>query len=306
MNRSIIDLFSGPGGWSEGLKQLGFSSLGIEWDPYAAATARRAGHPTIEADVSKLDPQTFAPVWGLIASPPCQSYSNAGRGLGRQDKPEVVQCSLEAAAGRDTRECRLARCRDARSLLTVEAIRWALALRPRWIAFEQVPAVLELWELYAEILRGEGYHTATGKLSAEQYGVPQTRKRAFLIASLDGPVALPDPTPRAPVTMAQALGWVPGLVVNTRGNRDPRSGGNEFSADRPSWALTSKARSWKVNGRHLLVQEASILQGFRPDYPWQGSRSRQFLQVGDAVAPPVGRAVLAEAMRPSLALREAA
>ncbi len=82
-------------------------------------------------------------------------------------------------------------CADPRSLLTVEPLRYALALKPRWIALEQVPAVLELWTIFAGLLAAEGYHTAAGVLSAERYGVPQTRKRAFLIASLDGPVELP-------------------------------------------------------------------------------------------------------------------
>jgi DNA (cytosine-5)-methyltransferase 1 len=48
----------------------------------------------------------------------------------------------------------------------------------------------------AEIFRREGYHVATLKLSADQYGVPQTRKRAFLIARLDREVSLPAPTHR--------------------------------------------------------------------------------------------------------------
>ena len=58
--------------------------------------------------------------------------------------------------------------------------------------------------MFAGLLAAHGYHTAAGVLSAERYGVPQTRKRAFLIASLDGPVQtagadapLLQPPPRA-------------------------------------------------------------------------------------------------------------
>ena len=191
---------------------LGMSALAIETDEWACATSRAAGHECLQADVAALDPASLGPVWGVIGSPPCQAYSSAGKGLGRQDKPLVIACAHELAAGNDSRQERLAQCRDSRSLLTVEPLRYVLALRPRWVALEQVPAVLELWSVFAELLAAHGYHTATGVLSAERYGVPQTRKRAFLIASLDGPVQSaaadapliqPAPTRRGP----RGRGW---------------------------------------------------------------------------------------------------
>ena len=158
----IVDLFAGAGGWEEGLRALGHAALGIETDPYACQTARAAGHERAELDVAATDPAEFAPVSGLIASPPCQAYSLAGKGLGRLDRPHVQACAHDLAAGHDTRAERGAVCRDAGSLLTVEPLRWALALRPRWIALEQVPPVLELWTLFAELLGRHGYHAATG------------------------------------------------------------------------------------------------------------------------------------------------
>ncbi len=109
----------------------------------------------------------------------------------------MIACAHELAAGHDTRAEHLAACRDPRSLLTVEPLRWAVALRPRWVALEQVPGVLELWSLFAGLLAGHGYDATAGVLSAEQYGVPQTRKRAYLVASLDGPAQLPVPTHRS-------------------------------------------------------------------------------------------------------------
>jgi DNA (cytosine-5)-methyltransferase 1 len=431
----ILDLFAGAGGWEEALRMLGLSALGIETEPWACETARAAGHERLQADVAELDPLQFKGVWGLVGSPPCQAYSTAGKGLGRLDKPLLIACAHELAAGEDSRKAWREGCRDQRSLLTVEPLRYALALRPRWIALEQVPAVLELWSLFAGLLGACGYHATAGVLSAERYGVPQTRKRAFLIASLDGPVRLPEPThrsynPRKPgvpdderdllpwVSMAEALGWIGGGIVQTNnqthGGRRPRGlirpvrapartldtssgswtidadtaastacgrlawrNGNQSNAairgvgdpaptvhfgkranqvewvpscldgrqcrtrlrpvrepaptmlaaglskgtpiwtrERPATTIACDRRvhpgGHKQNaadppGRYqqrrgknaarVTVCQAAVLQGFPVDYPWQGARSRQFAQVGNAVPPPLAHRVLEEAIR---------
>jgi DNA (cytosine-5)-methyltransferase 1 len=272
----IIDLFAGAGGWDEGLRDLGYTAVGIDNDRWACATARAAGHVRIEADIAALDPEAFTPVWGLIGSPPCQAYSNAGKGLGRFDKERVIACAHEIAAGHDSRALHLAACRDPRSLLTVEPLRWAVALRPRWIALEQVPSVLELWSLFAGLLASHGYEASAGVLSAERYGVPQTRKRAYLVASLDGPAELPAPThrsynPRRPdhvrdderdlqpwVSMADALGWARDAV--TRTNNQTASGrrpqGLSRAASCPARTIDSASGSWTVEGGSLKGEEA--------------------------------------------------
>jgi DNA (cytosine-5)-methyltransferase 1 len=264
--RRIVDLFAGAGGWDEGLRELGLSAVGIEWDRWACATARAAGHRRVEADVAALDPLDFAPVWGLVGSPPCQAWSLAGHGLGRHDKPLVVACAHELAAGHDSRSELLAQCRDPRSLLTVEPLRWALALRPRWIALEQVPPVLEVWSLFCGLLGAHGYSATCGILSAERYGVPQTRRRAYLVASLDGPAELPPATHRSYdarrpdlereeerdllpwISMAEALGWARDVVTHTN---NQTSGGNRPKglrrpASRPARTLDSASGSWTV------------------------------------------------------------
>jgi DNA (cytosine-5)-methyltransferase 1 len=381
-------LFAGAGGWEEGLRPLGLVALGIEVDEWACRTAVAAGHARLQADVAVLDPLDFAPTWGLLGSPPCQAYSTAGKGLGRADKPSVVACAHELAAGNDTRAARLGECRDERSLLTVEPLRFALALRPRWIALEQVPTVLELWTLFAALLAAHGYHTAVGVLSAECYGVPQTRRRAFLIASLDGPVSLPAATHRSYdarrtripaeeldlqpwVSMAQALGRHAGGVVHT--NNQTNSGRRPCGLSRPlgapahtldtasgSWTLShAPGGAWAMRNRRwhpeclrgpgepaptitargnqrwvhhrpattvacdprvaragakrsvdrpgapgrsenavrVTVEQAAILQGFPAGYPWQGTRGRQFQQVGNAVPPPLARRIIEQAIR---------
>lgn len=49
----VVDLFAGPGGWSEGLRSVGLEDVGIEWDDAACRTRAAAGHPTIRADVAQ-------------------------------------------------------------------------------------------------------------------------------------------------------------------------------------------------------------------------------------------------------------
>lgn len=264
--RRVVDLFAGAGGWDEGLRELGLSAVGIEWDHWACATARAAGHRRLEADVAALDPLDFAPVWGLVGSPPCQAWSLAGSGLGRQDKQLVIACAHELAVGHDSRAELLARCRDPRSLLTVEPLRWALALQPRWIALEQVPPVLELWSVFCELLGAHGWSATCGILSAERYGLPQTRRRAYLVASLDGPAELPAPTHRSYdarrpdlvreeerdllpwVSMAGALGWARDAVTHTNNqtNGGGRPRGLRRPVSRPAHTLDSASGSWTV------------------------------------------------------------
>ncbi|WP_107121854.1 DNA cytosine methyltransferase [Streptomyces yokosukanensis] len=221
-----LDLFAGPGGWSHALAVLGVRDIGLEWDEWACKTRAAQGQLTIRTDVAMYPVRPFiGRTRGFIASPPCQAWSIAGKRLGLVDQPLVHQAVADLAAGHDTREALLTACRDVRSLLAAEPMRYLHALNtvgePEWVAMEEVPDVLPLWRQYAAILRAWGFSVWTGVLNAADYGVPQTRRRAILLASRVRTAAPPSPTHaqvaepeslfgpgRARwVSMAEALGW---------------------------------------------------------------------------------------------------
>lgn len=209
MTGLIVDLFGGCGGWAEGLRSLGLAEVGIEIDTWACASRAAAGHRTIRAEVSAYPTSPFAGAWGLIFSPPCGDWSQAGKGAGR--------------AG-------------LTGHLVDQVPRWVGDLRPEWVACEQVPGVLPVWREFALQLEGWDYSTWCGILCAADFGVPQTRERAILIASRTRAVTPPAAThAERPhpvmfgdelqpwVTMAEALGW--GIDSPSRtlaGNRQPR------------------------------------------------------------------------------------
>lgn len=166
-----LELFAGPGGWSEGRRLAGATlpMVGIEHDHNACVTAVRAGHWRVQADVATYPTYPFVgKVRGGIFSPPCPSFSTAGSGAGKDDVPNVLHLIADYASGRLPGEYTW---HDERSALTAQPMRYITALKPRWVACEQVPPVLPIWKYMAERLRGMGYRTWCGILSAEEYGV---------------------------------------------------------------------------------------------------------------------------------------
>jgi site-specific DNA-cytosine methylase len=321
----IVDLFAGPGGLDVAAEKLGIPSVGVEYDASACETRRAAGLETVEGDVRLYGPSDHPEANVLAGGPPCQTFTVAGTGAGRRALDEVLGFVKRMVAREDREEIAkdLADLSDERTGLVLEPLRWALeAIDVRgvpyeFIVLEQVPAVLPVWLAYKEALEGEGYKVACGQLRTEAYGVPQTRKRAVLIARLGTEsIELPPPTHRTYRkgvprqvgssdlqpwrTMADVLGRRgPFSVISNYGTGgDPKARGRR-AHDEPSATVTGKISRNRVvsdTGDELprfTHSEAGRLQTFPHDYPWRGTDVGQ--QIGNAVPPRLAMHVLCAA-----------
>lgn len=373
-----LDLFAGHG-WGVACQKLGIEEYGVEIMPEAIATRELNGMTTVYHDVwtgllpkrvyvngnqeraARRSEDLPAPTihfgralndvkWQiespsvpdydlLIASPPCQTFSMAGGGAGRRALDDVL-AAIDEHAYRDPATLRaFGEKHDPRTALVLTPLAHVYRDLPRYVVFEQVPPVLPVWERCAEEMRAWGYSVWTGNLQAEMYGVPQTRKRAILIAKrdpdLDGEAAPPVPThsryySRDPkrldkgvlpwVSMAEALDWGrtarPSVTVTGGGTE---TGGAEplaklarevAAADwvvrlDPSLPATTVAGDPRLssrdhhehgaqNGRatRVTVAEAAALQSYPPGFTFAGTKTKQFLQVGNAVPPLLAEAIL--------------
>lgn len=215
---TAVDLFSGCGGGSIGLRAAGFRVVGaVELDRDAARSYERLMQlrPTV-ADVRDVAPRDVLrglrsrrELTLLFGCPPCQSFSEMRRGSIR--------------TGSDS----------ARERLLGEYLRFVTALSPRHIAFENVPGLLmdsggrRFDRLIAQLGR-LGYRVAWSVLDAADFGVPQHRRRVVLLGSRVTTPVLPEPTHGPPgsrlarhVTVREAIGLLPHLSCGEQSPTDP-------------------------------------------------------------------------------------
>lgn len=316
-----LDLFAGTG-WGVACKWLGIEEDGVELMPEAVATREANGMKTIYRDVwegLKLTKEEFQNSYGpyrmLIASPPCQTFSPAGNGAGRAALNEVLE-AIRLHAYKDPAQLReFGEKHDDRTALVLSPLAYVYRDMPEYVVLEQVPTVQPVWEAYAEVMRDWGYAVDTAILNAEQYGVPQTRRRSILVARLGGPVSLPTPThsryyPRTPekldpgvqkwVTMAEALGWgheTPApTVCYTQNNKLAHQAIRTM--DQPAPTVTaghdSGNRGFLADGDFQIAtpEQVAALQSYEKPFVWCGAKSKQYLQIGNAVPPALAHAVL--------------
>ena len=161
----FIDLFAGCGGMTLGFQNAGFEAVAA-FDNWESAV--RVYRANFAHDIHKLDLSNWReslPTLNsyqfdmIIGGPPCQDFSHAGKrdeNLGRAD-------------------------------LTVSFAQIVAHTKPQWFVMENVDgaAKSQRYRQAGEILRKAGYSLTQRILDANQCGVPQKRKRLFLIGELD-------------------------------------------------------------------------------------------------------------------------
>lgn len=167
---TAIDLFAGAGGLSEGFRQAGFEILAAnDFDVFSEDTFRLS-HPEtafLSGPIENISADDFLIAAGLrkgeldvlLGGPPCQAFSvyNHQRGM-----------------------------HDERSGLFREYLRLVEGLEPKCVVIENVPGILSIAggnavDEIIQKLQFLGYYVECRTLKAEEYGVPQERRRVFFV-----------------------------------------------------------------------------------------------------------------------------
>ena len=317
-----VDLFSGAGGLSCGLRDAGFSLVGaVESDALAAASYRlNFGRARLwEADIREVSGAQMMSAIGikrgeldlLAGCPPCEGFST----LRTRNGHRLVA--------------------DPLNDLIVEFGRLVKEMLPRYVMLENVPALADdvRFADYVELLRSLGFKVRHGVKDVSAYGVPQRRRRLILVAARGRPLPA-EPTPGKPPTVRTALqrlapAGLSGDELHDHGEQRsdsvrslitavPKDGGSRgdlpdsmqlpchrrsdgffdvygrMAWDRPAPTITggcinpSKGRFLHPEeDRAVTLREAALLQSFPPGHRFSLSRGKYAAAelIGNALPP---------------------
>ncbi len=296
---SVLELCAGAGGQALGLEQAGFEHTAlVEIDADACRTLRhnRPQWNVVQGDIAAFDAKPYRGVDLVAGGLPCPPFSVAGKQRGEADERNLFP----------------------------SAFRIIQEAQPKAVMIENVRGLLDkrfsyYRELIAERLRNLGYEARFELLNARDFGVPQNRPRVFIIGlrpEYASAFAMPRMV-RQDLTAGDALfdlmardGWegagawretassvAPAIVGGSKKHGGPDLGP---SRARAAWAelgvdgkgLAAKAPAPGFSGRpRLTVEMAARLQGFPGDWTFAGRKTTAYRQVGNALPPPLARAV---------------
>ncbi|SFA41610.1 DNA cytosine methyltransferase [Metapseudomonas otitidis] len=318
-----IDLFSGCGGLTLGLKKAGFLvTAAVEIDSKAQETYK-LNHPKVKLynqDIRKLDPLTVLKDLNLkpgdldllAGCPPCQGFSR----LRTKNQNTSVQ--------------------DERNELVSDFLRFIALMQPKTVMLENVPALAKdsRFLLACEKLESLGYKITSQILDTADYSVPQRRKRLIMLASKTHSPSIADKSKKR-ITVRQALNGLESAENTTdslhgMGEKRsqevrkiislvPKNGGSRRDLPeiyqlnchkrckgfydvygRMSWedvapTITSGCHNpskgrfiHPEEDRTITLREAAILQGFPKKYKFNIKHGKESiaLMIGNALPPP--------------------
>ncbi|QBB69361.1 DNA cytosine methyltransferase [Pseudolysobacter antarcticus] len=320
---TAVDLFSGCGGLSCGLKDAGFRVIAaVEIDAKAQYTYA-LNHPTVrlyDQDIRKIDATELLRNVGLLPGeldllagcPPCQGFSRLRT---RNQKTSV---------------------KDPRNNLVADFVRFVTVMLPKTVMLENVPALAKDGRFIRMCgqLRALGYKLIVHVLDAADYEVPQRRKRLILLASriheptvavrsirrvtvrdaifsLDAPSKTKDKLHSLPEKRTPEIRNLISLIPKDGGSRADLGPANQLECHkrtdgfsdvygRMSWdsvspTITSGCHNpskgrflHPSRNRNITLREAALLQGFPKDYRFDISHGKEAiaLMIGNALPPP--------------------
>ncbi len=325
----VVSLFSGAGGLDLGFSKAGFSPvLAIDANAAACLTYEHnhAGTRVLKKDLSDLPKKyvlerlsEFAsavkPI-GVVGGPPCQAFSQ-GNGHKRDDDPRALLSKHYATILRELNT----------------------AFNLDFFVFENVIGLKhkrhdEQFTLFKQLFAAAGFEIYESELNAYDFGVPQVRRRLFIVGinrSKYPKVEFHFPSPNGherknvrdlieelppPMFFSRQVGKAEIPFHPNHWCMVPRSErffdgslkegdikGRPFRVlrwDAPSWTVAYGHREVHVHPtakRRLSVYEAMLLQGFPPEYELRGTLSDQIRLVSDAVPPPLAEAIAKSVVR---------
>lgn len=322
MNKyNAIDLFSGCGGLSEGLRTAGFDVVAAFDNDRDSVITYRLNHPNtkvFEGDIRNIDTNNIKKILGdsplhlLAGCPPCQGFSSMRRLNKKRSK------------------------KDNRNNLVLEYLRFVKELKPLTIMMENVPGLVNytLFKYVVKELEKLGYNPKFKPVDIQQYGVPQRRKRLVVVGSLLGNIDIA-PATGEKVTVRNMIGHLESVKktkdpvhkivashtpkVMERIKATPKNGGSrkdlpkrfelechkgddigfndvygrlrwdDYSTTITGGCLNpSKGRFLHPKeNRAITAREAALLQTFPENYkfPEKMSKTSIALQIGNALPP---------------------
>ena len=254
---TFIDLFAGIGGFHYGLSQCGGKCvMASEIDPIAAETYYQNYKLRPSGDIYNIPSSDIPKFDVLCAGFPCQPFSVIGHKQGFDDD---------------------------RGILILQVVRILKDCKPKAFILENVKGLLTMDKgtvinTILNWLTECGYSVKYSLLEAKDYGVPQIRKRLFIVGvrnDINKEFVFPKPT-GCDIQLSDVLnGDTPRQYAFTLRVGGRHSGiNNKFNWD-----------CYLVNGKehYLTTEEGLQLQGFPRNFTLCGNQGQQFKQLGNSV-----------------------